>query len=353
MQKLDDPLDFLSAIGGMDDEGHQGDPGVPEGVDPSVAAKMGADLDGIKQDLAATLGKVRGLGQAEVCDIPVDRIKVLPQVRRRFDDQEVSELADSIREHGLLSPISVRRDPDGGWTLIAGEKRLRACRDKLGLSTIRANAFTIRDVPGLSSESEILVLQIIENLHRSKPDTEDLVAAVAELRRLNSGIDAKSLAGFISKSYDYTTVLIRLSDLSPDEQEALLPLGARAIARFYLSLKGREPGIAATFCRKAAAALKETGPDSGPDWKKRREETASRLIRELERLHARAGREKGADKPADPVRMSLSAVKLNKSVPGLGARFRAYLERTGLDASDAVASAVSEWLDREEGKDGA
>mgnify|MGYP002233366106 CR=1 FL=1 len=50
------------------------------------------------------------------------------QARREFSEQELAALAQSIRENGLLQPISVRKVSDGGYELVAGERRLRACR---------------------------------------------------------------------------------------------------------------------------------------------------------------------------------------------------------------------------------
>ena len=61
--------------------------------------------------------------------LPIDQIRPSPfQARREFSEQELAALAQSIRENGLLQPISVRKVSDGGYELIAGERRLRACR---------------------------------------------------------------------------------------------------------------------------------------------------------------------------------------------------------------------------------
>ena len=58
-----------------------------------------------------------------------DQIRPSPfQARREFSEQELAALAQSIRENGLLQPISVRKVSDGGYELVAGERRLRACR---------------------------------------------------------------------------------------------------------------------------------------------------------------------------------------------------------------------------------
>ena len=61
--------------------------------------------------------------------IPIDRIRRNPhQPRVAFDEEALAELATSIAEHGVIQPIVVRRGADGGYELVAGERRLRAAR---------------------------------------------------------------------------------------------------------------------------------------------------------------------------------------------------------------------------------
>ena len=61
--------------------------------------------------------------------LPIDQIRPSPfQARREFSEQELAALAQSIRENGLLQPVTVRKLSDGGYELVAGERRLRACR---------------------------------------------------------------------------------------------------------------------------------------------------------------------------------------------------------------------------------
>ena len=61
--------------------------------------------------------------------LPIDQIRPSPfQARREFSEQELAALAQSIRENGLLQPISVRKVSDGGYELVAGERRLRAAK---------------------------------------------------------------------------------------------------------------------------------------------------------------------------------------------------------------------------------
>ena len=64
----------------------------------------------------------------KLLSLPIDQIHPSPfQARKSFDEQELTALAQSIRENGLLQPVTVRRTEDG-YELVAGERRLRACQ---------------------------------------------------------------------------------------------------------------------------------------------------------------------------------------------------------------------------------
>lgn len=95
----------------------------------------------------------------EVLHLPVDEIKPNPyQPRRIFDQNGLDELAASIKEYGVLQPISVRHMGSIGYELVAGERRLRASK-LAGVSTIPAIAIEI-------SDTDSAMLAIIENLQR-------------------------------------------------------------------------------------------------------------------------------------------------------------------------------------------
>ena len=80
------------------------------------------------------------------------------QPRKEFDEQALSELAESISAHGLLQPLLVRPLPLGGYEIVAGERRYRACR-MAGLTEVPV---IIREL----TESETMELALIENLQR-------------------------------------------------------------------------------------------------------------------------------------------------------------------------------------------
>lgn len=92
-------------------------------------------------------------------EIPIQQIGPNPhQPRSRFSEESLQELASSIRETGVLQPVLVRRQDDGGFQLVAGERRLRAAQ-LAGMTAIPA---IIRDV----DDREMLELALIENIQR-------------------------------------------------------------------------------------------------------------------------------------------------------------------------------------------
>ena len=94
----------------------------------------------------------------EVLALPPEAIQPNPyQPRRSFDPAELETLADSIRRHGLLQPLTVRRRGET-WELIAGERRLRAA--------LMAGLKTVPCVERQADDGDAALLALVENLHR-------------------------------------------------------------------------------------------------------------------------------------------------------------------------------------------
>ena len=95
----------------------------------------------------------------KLIQLPPDTIHPNPaQPRTSFDPDSLSELADSIRQNGLLQPLTVRRTPTGEYQLIAGERRLRACK-LAGLSLVSC-------VVSSCDSRQSAILAMLENLQR-------------------------------------------------------------------------------------------------------------------------------------------------------------------------------------------
>ncbi|MEP7041279.1 MAG: ParB/RepB/Spo0J family partition protein [Chloroflexota bacterium] len=171
--------------------------------------------------MAKTFGLGRGLDAlipraapaSDIPEIPVDRIARNPrQPRSRFDEGETAELAASIQLHGVLQPIVVRAAADGGYELIAGERRLRAARIA-GLTHIPA---VVRE----SADGEQLELALVENLQRQDLNAIEEAAAYRELID-RFALSHEEVARKVGKSRVAVSNALRLLDLTPETREAV------------------------------------------------------------------------------------------------------------------------------------
>lgn len=135
------------------------------------------------------------------------------QPREHFDSVALQELADSIREVGLLQPPIVRKKRSGGYELIMGERRFRASK-MAGLTEIPV---IIRE----TSDKELLREALIENIHRSELNALEEAAAYSELLE-DLGVTHDELAAKIGKSRAAITNTMRLLHLPPPVQKRLI-----------------------------------------------------------------------------------------------------------------------------------
>ena len=139
--------------------------------------------------------------------LPVSSICPNPnQPRRHFDETALRELAESIRQYGILQPLTVRR-ASSGYELIAGERRLRA-----------AKLAGLREVPCLltaAEEESSSVLALIENLQRRDLHYFEEAAAIARLIK-TYGLSQEQAADKLGKSQSAVANKLRLLRLSPE-----------------------------------------------------------------------------------------------------------------------------------------
>ena len=145
--------------------------------------------------------------------ISVTEIRRNPaQPRKNFDDEGLIELSGSIRRHGILQPLTVRRTGGGGYELIAGERRLRA-----------AVLAGVREVPCIIREStadESAELAIIENLQRRDLDMFEEATALAALAARH-GLTQEEIGRRLSVSQSYVANKLRLLRLSEEAQSVI------------------------------------------------------------------------------------------------------------------------------------
>jgi len=150
-----------------------------------------------------------------VLEIPLHRIERNPdQPRADFDETHLGELAASIAVHGVLQPVIVRELADGGYELIAGERRARAARIA-GLETVPA---VIRET---SSGESSLELALIENLQREDLNAIETATAYRELID-RFGLTHEAVARQVGKSRVAVSNALRLLDLAPETRAAIV-----------------------------------------------------------------------------------------------------------------------------------
>lgn len=167
---------------------------------------------GLGRGLSALLPGAVEEGGAGLLEVPVGAVAPNPrQPRTLFDDESLEALALSIREVGVLQPIVVRR-AEGGYELIAGERRLRAAK-RAGLATVPA---IVRE----SDDAESLREALIENIHREDLGPIELAEAFRELLE-ELGLKQETLAERLGVSRSHVANTIRLLQLPADVQQLL------------------------------------------------------------------------------------------------------------------------------------
>jgi ParB family chromosome partitioning protein len=181
------------------------------------SAKRSGPKRGIGRGLAAILPEVTTAEEVgELRELPVEAIKPNPkQPRTRFDPEALAGLASSIEESGVVQPLLVRPLHDGGYELIAGERRWRAAQ-QAGLAKVPA---IVRD----PEQAERLQVALIENMVREDLNPVEEARACAALVE-DLGLSKEELARRIGRSRPAVSNLIRLLDL-PDEALDLLESG--------------------------------------------------------------------------------------------------------------------------------
>ena len=171
--------------------------------------------------------------QEQLKALPISEIYPNPfQPRIEFSDEELAELSQSIAENGLIQPIIVRKSDIIGYELIAGERRLRACK-RLGMTEIPA---VVKEV----SDQESRKQAIIENLQRSNLNPIEEAKAYRSL--INElAYSHEELAKAMGKSRPYISNALRLLQL-PKEIQTSIENGklSQGHARALLSVEGTQ-----------------------------------------------------------------------------------------------------------------
>ncbi len=165
-------------------------------------------------------------GSSSISEIELAKIFANPdQPRRSFDEEAMQELADSIREHGVISPITLRDNGDGTYMIIAGERRFRASK-LAGLERIPAYIRTAKD-------EQVMEWALIENIQREDLDAIEIALAYQRLMD-DYNLTQERMAERVGKKRATVANYLRLLKLPAEIQvgikDRLIEMGhARAI----------------------------------------------------------------------------------------------------------------------------
>ena len=183
----------------------------------AAARGLGRGLSTLLGDsgIAAAANQTAPADQREYQQIPVEWINVGPwQPRRQFDREQLAELADSIRQKGIVQPILLRPTPDqpGRFQLVAGERRWRAAQ----MAQLHETPAVVRNF----SDAECYEIALIENIQRQDLSVIDEAQGYANLLEVNR-YTQEQLSKIIGKSRSHIANLLRLLGL-PESVQSLL-----------------------------------------------------------------------------------------------------------------------------------
>jgi len=220
---------------------------------------------------------------SSISEVPLSLISANPnQPRRTFDEEALQELADSIREHGVISPITLRKNDDDTYMIIAGERRFRASK-MAGLTAIPAYIRTARD-------EQVMEWALIENIQREDLDAIEIALAYQRLMD-DYSLTQENMAERVGKKRTTITNYLRLLKLPAEIQlgvkQRKLDMGhARAILgsdsaehQLYLYQRTLNEGLSVRRIEELVSACKQKG--TKPQRKTSRNEQLDTISRDL------------------------------------------------------------------------
>lgn len=164
-------------------------------------------------DALISTDTVKTSGSSTINEVAIDQIEANPnQPRHEFDQEALEELAVSIRELGIIQPITLRQVADNRYQIIAGERRWRASQ-LAGLTSIPAYIRTVND-------ENIMELALVENLQRQDLNAIEIALAYEHLLE-ESGMTQERISERVGKSRTAITNYLRLLKLPAQVQMAL------------------------------------------------------------------------------------------------------------------------------------
>lgn len=171
---------------------------------------LGRGLGSILPDIDLNVGKPAA---DTISMVPVDKVTPNPfQPRKEFDEEALEELTQSIRQQGVITPITVRRMPDGSYQLIAGERRLKASQ-RAGLKEVPAYVRAATD-------NQMMEMALVENIQRADLNAMEVALAYRALIE-ECRLTHEELSEKVGKDRSTITNYLRLLNLPSETQLAL------------------------------------------------------------------------------------------------------------------------------------
>ena len=215
------------------------------GLGKGLGALLGdtADLSTLRKPVGYVHKQIVGTKEpqdtADILRIPVDLIEPNPfQPRMSFDPEALRELADSIRTFGLIQPITVRRQSDGKYQIISGERRFRACR-LAGMDMIPAY---IRD----ANDQGMLEMAIVENIQRENLDPIEVAMSYQRLIE-ECSLTQEQMAERVGKKRASVTNYLRLLRL-PAKVQHDLKVGLLSVGHAKVLLGVEDESLQEQLC---------------------------------------------------------------------------------------------------------
>lgn len=228
----------------------------------------------------------QGSDKVPIFEVKLDLIDVNPyQPRTKFDEEELDELTESIKQLGIIQPITLRKLDNDRYQIISGERRVRASKSA-GKTTIPAYVRTAND-------QEMLLMGLVENIQRSDLDPIDI--AISYQRLIDEcNLTQENLGDRVGKKRSTVTNFLRLLNL-PDEiqlglRKRLITTGhAKALLSIddendqkYLFERIVSEGLSVREVEEIASEMKEGNPDKKKQKKtKKKDDTYGELESKL------------------------------------------------------------------------
>ncbi|MBR6081698.1 MAG: ParB/RepB/Spo0J family partition protein [Salinivirgaceae bacterium] len=256
-------------------------PALGRNMENVLGIKKGEGLGALLKSAAP-----QGSDKVPIFEVKLDLIDVNPyQPRTKFDEEELGELTESIKQLGIIQPITLRKLDNDRYQIISGERRVRASKSA-GKTTIPAYVRTAND-------QEMLLMGLVENIQRSDLDPIDI--AISYQRLIDEcNLTQENLGDRVGKKRSTVTNFLRLLNL-PDEiqlglRNRLITTGhAKALLSIddendqkYLFERIVSEGLSVREVEEIASEMKEGNPDKKKQKKtKKKDDTYGELESKL------------------------------------------------------------------------